>query len=230
MYNYLERTSLLIGKENTESLQTKHIAVFGLGGVGSYTVECLVRCGVGKITIIDNDHYTLSNINRQLYATSSTIGRKKVEVSKERILDINSECQVHCYDLFVNKSTINDIDFSTFDYVIDAIDFVEGKEEIIKKCHKLNIPIISCMGTGNKLSPQMFSIDYIENTSVCPLAKSMRKRLKDLGISKVKVLYSKEQPTLTYNTEKKEIGSICFVTSVAGMLIAGTCIKDSINL
>lgn len=230
MYNFLDRTSLLIGKDNVESLENKHIAVFGLGGVGSYTVECLARCGVSKLTIVDNDCYFVTNINRQLYATNSTSGRKKVEVAKERILDINSECKVYCHDLFINSTTINDIDFSLFDYVIDAIDFVEGKLEIIKKCSKTGVPVISCMGTGNKLSPELFSVDYIENTSVCPLAKSMRKKLKELGISKVKVLYSKEQPTLTYNTEKKEIGSICFVTSVAGMLIASACIKDLINL
>ncbi len=234
MNNLFERTSLLIGQDKIDTLSRKHVAVFGLGGVGSYAVESLVRCNVGELTLIDGDVYSFSNINRQLYATIKTVNQKKVDVAKNRVLEINPNVTVNVYDLFLNADTINLIDFSKFDYVIDAIDTVSSKLLLISKCKELNVPIICCLGTGNKLDPFAFEIDYIENTSVCPLAKVMRKELKNRNIEKVLVLYSKEQPKNTVakeeNSSRHSPASISFVPSVAGLLISSKVIKDLLNL
>ncbi len=234
MNNIFERTALLIGQDKVDMLSKKHVAVFGLGGVGSYAVESLIRCNVGELTLIDSDVYSLSNINRQLYATTKTVNQKKVDVAKNRALEINPSIKVNVYDLFLNSQTIDLIDFSKFDYVIDAIDTVSSKILLISRCKELNIPIISCLGTGNKLNPFAFEIDYIENTSVCPLAKVMRKELKNRNIEKVLVLYSKEQPknavVLEENSSRHSPASISFVPSVAGILISSKIINDLINL
>ena len=233
MNNFFERTCQLIGQDKVNSLSKKHVAVFGLGGVGSYAVESLVRCNVGAISLIDCDVYTESNINRQLYATTKTINQKKVEVAKLRTQEINPLINVTTYDLFLNQDTIDNIDFSKFDYVIDAIDTVTAKILLISKCKELNIPIICCLGTGNKLDPFAFQIDYIENTKVCPLAKVMRRELKKRSIEKVLVLYSKEQPknvTIEENSSRHAPSSISFVPSVAGLLISSKVIKDLLGL
>lgn len=233
MNNFFERTCQLIGQDKVNNLSKKHVAVFGLGGVGSYAVESLVRCNVGAISLIDCDVYTESNINRQLYATTKTINQKKVEVAKLRAQEINPLINVTTYDLFLNQDTIDNIDFSKFDYVIDAIDTVTAKILLISKCKELNIPIICCLGTGNKLDPFAFQIDYIENTKVCPLAKVMRRELKKRSIEKVLVLYSKEQPknvTIEENSSRHAPSSISFVPSVAGLLISSKVIKDLLDL
>ncbi len=234
MNDFFDRTALLIGQDKLNILSKKHVAVFGLGGVGSYAVESLARSNVGELTLIDCDVYSASNINRQLYATTKTINAKKVDVAKERVQDINPNVKVNSYDLFVNGDSINAIDFTKFDYVIDAIDTVTAKILLISKCKQLNVPIISCLGTGNKLNPFAFEIDFIENTSVCPLAKVMRKELKSRNIEKVLVLYSKEQPknavVLEDNSSRHAPASISFVPSVAGILISSKVIKDLIDL
>ncbi len=233
MNNFFERTCQLIGQDKVNNLSKKHVAVFGLGGVGSYAVESLVRCNVGSISLIDCDVYTQSNINRQLYATTKTINQKKVEVAKLRAQEINPLINVTTYDLFINQDTISNIDFSKFDYVIDAIDTVTAKILLISKCKELNIPIICCLGTGNKLDPFAFQIDYIENTKVCPLAKVMRRELKKRNIEKVLVLYSKEQPknvAVEENSSRHTPSSISFVPSVAGLLISSKVIKDLLGL
>ena len=233
MNNFFERTCQLIGQDKVNNLSKKHVAVFGLGGVGSYAVESLVRCNVGAISLIDCDVYTESNINRQLYATTKTINQKKVEVAKLRAQEINPLINVTTYDLFLNQDTIDNIDFSKFDYVIDANDTVTAKILLISKCKELNIPIICSLGTGNKLDPFAFQIDYIENTKVCPLAKVMRRELKKRSIEKVLVLYSKEEPknvTIEENSSWHAPSSISFVPSVAGLLISSKVIKDLLGL
>lgn len=237
MNNAFFKEVQLIGVEAFKKLNDSHVAVFGLGGVGSYVVEGLVRGGVLNITLIDCDVYSESNINRQLYATQSTIGKKKVEVAKNRILDINPNCKVNVIDKFILKDTINEIDFTSFTYVVDAIDTISGKLEIVKKCNELGVKVISCMGTGNKINPLAFKVADIKQTKVCPLCKVMRKLLKDNGIASLKVVYSEEEPKAPINSdtaEKKGNGvapsSISFVPSVAGLIIAGEVIKDIINL
>ncbi len=234
MNDAFNRTALLVGQDKLNILSKKHVAVFGLGGVGSYAVESLVRCNVGNLTFIDCDVYSVSNINRQLYATTKTINQKKINVALDRVKEINPNVSVKVYDLFFDADTINLIDFSKFDYVIDAIDTISSKILLISKCKELNIPIISCLGTGNKLNPFAFEIDYIENTSVCPLARVLRKELKKLNIQKVLVLYSKEEPlnavVLDEKSSRHAPGSISFVPSVAGILLASKVIKDLIKL
>ena len=226
------RTELLIGKEGLEKLQKSKVAVFGLGGVGSYVVEALARAGVGNFTLVDNDIVTLSNINRQIIATMDTIGKDKVSVSKERILSINPNAKVETYKEFFLKDS-KDLFDETFDYVIDAIDTITGKIEIILRANRFNVPVISSMGTGNKLDPGKFEITDIYKTSYCPLAKVMRKELKERGIDKLKVIYSKEKPikVSAFDEEKQKSipGSISFVPSVAGLMIAGEVIRDIIN-
>lgn len=219
-----DRTDRLIGEENRKTLWGKHIAVFGLGGVGSYTCEALARAGIGKLTVIDGDCIGESNINRQLYALHSTVGRYKTDVAKERILDINADIAVEALPLFYDNSNEDSIDFSTFDYVVDAIDTISSKLLIIEKCKAENVPIISCMGTGNKLDPTLFKIADIKKTSVCPLARVMRRELKLRNINELKVLYSEETPN---NVDgERTPASISFVPSVAGLIIAGEVIKD----
>ena len=231
MNNWLNRTEMLIGKENVKKLQNLHIVVFGLGGVGSYVVEGLVRAGIGYISIIDKDIVDVTNINRQIIADTETIGRAKVDVEKERILKINPNAHVSKIKEFVNKDNLEEIiekiimlqNIVTINYVVDAIDTVSSKLEIIKYCNEHNIKIISCMGTGNKLDASKFEITDISKTSVCPLAKIIRKELKKLNIPHLKVLYSNEEPIKTNTTSP---ASISFVPSVAGLLIAGEVVKD----
>lgn len=232
MKEQFSRTELLIGSEAIEKLNKAKVAIFGVGGVGSYVVEGLARAGIGNFVLIDNDEVSISNINRQLIATNSTIGKSKVEVAKERILDINEDAKVEIYKEFFLPSTEGIIDES-LSYIIDAIDTVTGKIELVERANKLNIPIISSMGTGNKLDPTRFEITDISKTSVCPLAKVMRKELKARGIKKLKVLYSKEEPIKinTQDEKSKQVpGSISFVPSVAGLIIAGEVVKDLINI
>jgi len=222
MKEWLTRTELLIGKENIEKLEKARIAVFGCGGVGSYVVEALVRTGIGTLLLIDNDTISVTNINRQLMADTTNIGELKVEAMRKRILKINPSIQLHTFATFATKSTLDNILANySMDYVVDAIDTVTSKLDIIEYCHMHSIPILSCMGTGNKLNPSQFEITDITKTSVCPLAKVIRKELRTRSIPHLKVLYSKEQP------KKNPIpASISFVPSVAGLLIAGEVICD----
>ena len=226
--NWLNRTEALIGKESLEKLQNSNIVVFGLGGVGSYVVEGLVRAGIQNICIIDKDIVDITNINRQLIADTETVGKAKVDVQEERILKINPLAKVTKLKEFVNKDNIEEImsKATHIDYVVDAIDTVSAKLDIIKYCNKNNIKIISCMGTGNKLDARNFEITDIYNTSVCPLAKVIRKELKKLNIPKLTVLYSKEEPRKTNISTPT---SISFVPSVAGLLIAGKVVQDLIQ-
>ena len=230
MENQFSRTELVIGKEALKTLKNSKVAVFGVGGVGSYVVEGLARAGIGSFIIVDNDEVSISNINRQLIATHKTVGRPKVEVVKERILDINPDAKVEIFKEFFMPDT-KDLFDETCSYVVDAIDTVTAKIDLIQRAKRLNVPIISCMGTGNKLDPIRFEITDINKTSVCPLAKVMRKELKQRGIKKLKVLYSKEEPIKleAKERERRVPGSVSFVPSVAGLIIAGEVIKDIIN-
>ena len=231
MLEQFSRTELLIGKEAIEKLNKTTVAIFGIGGVGSYVVEGLARAGIGNFILIDNDEVALSNINRQIIATHKTVGKSKVEVSKERILDINPNAEVEIYKEFFLPESDEIID-KTVDYIVDAIDTITAKIELVIRADRLNIPIISSMGTGNKLDPTRFEVTDIYKTSVCPLAKVMRRELKTRGIKSLKVVYSKEEPIkISENLEeKKKIpASISFVPSVAGLIIAGEVIKDIIN-
>lgn len=230
MENQFSRTELIIGKEKVEILKKAKVAVFGIGGVGSYVVEGLARTGISNFILVDNDDVSISNINRQIIALHSTVGKAKVEVAKTRILEINPDAKVEIYKEFFMPDTKGILDES-IDYIVDSIDTVTAKLELIERANKLNVPIISCMGTGNKLDPTRFEITDISKTSVCPLAKVMRKELKQRGIKKLKVLYSKEEPIrIEVNEgEKRTPGSISFVPSVAGLIIAGEVIKDIIK-
>ena len=223
MDNRFSRTELLIGKEAIEKLNKSKVAVFGIGGVGSYVVEGLARAGVGSFILVDKDEVDITNINRQIIATTKTVGRPKVEVAKERILEINPEARVEIYQEFFLPETKGILDES-IDYIVDAVDTVTAKIELIDRANKLNIPIISSMGTGNKLDPSKFEVTDIYKTSVCPLAKVMRKELKIRGIKKLKVVYSKEEPIK--QEERGVPASISFVPSVAGLIIAGEVIKN----
>ena len=232
MLNQFSRTELLIGKQAIEKLKQAKVAVFGIGGVGSYVVEGLARAGVGSFILVDKDIVDKTNINRQIIATHKTIGLKKVEVAKQRILDINPNAKVEtCKEFFMPES--KDFFNKTIDYVIDCVDTITAKIEIIVRAKKHNIPVISSMGTGNKLKPTEFEIADIYSTSICPLAKVMRKELKQRGIESLKVVYSKEEPIKTNKfdegTNKQIPGSISFVPSVAGLIIASEVIKDIIS-
>ena len=222
MDEQFSRTAQLIGEENIEKLFSKHVIVFGCGGVGSFVVEALARSGIGKITLVDNDLVNKSNINRQIIALHSTVGKQKVDVLKERILDINPVCQVFTHNTFFLPENSSNFDFSQYDYVVDAVDTVTAKIEIIKKSKESNIPIICSMGTGNKLNPLAFKVSDISKTKVCPLARVMRNELKKRGISKVKCVYSEELPVIQTQTP----ASIAFVPSVAGLVIASEVVKD----
>lgn len=224
MENQFSRTELIIGKEKLEVLKKAKVAVFGIGGVGSYVVEGLARAGIGNFILVDKDEVSISNINRQIIATHNTVGKPKVEVAKKRILEINPNANVEIYQEFFMPDTEGILDDS-IDYIVDAVDTVTAKIELIIRANKLNIPIISCMGTGNKLDPTKFEIADIYKTSVCPLAKVMRKELKGRGIKRLKVLYSKEEAIKT----EGNIGSLSFVPSVAGLIISGEVIKDLIK-
>ena len=228
MQNQFLRTELLIGKEKIEKLKNSKVAIFGLGGVGSYVLEACVRAGIGNLVLVDKDEVDITNLNRQIIATRKTIGKPKVEVAKERILEINPEANVEIYQEFFMPETKGILDES-IDYIVDAVDTVTAKIELVVRANKLNIPIISSMGTGNKLDPTKFEVADIYKTSVCPLAKVMRKELKTRGIKKLKVVYSKEEPIK--RQESNELGkqvpaSISFVPSVAGLILAGEVVKD----
>lgn len=226
------RTEMLIGKSVVEKLNSRHVAVFGLGGVGSYVAEALARVGIGSLTIVDDDVIALSNLNRQLYALHSTIGQAKVSVAQSRILDINPNCKVNALQLRFDGNTACKFDFTAFDYVVDAIDTMTSKLLLIELCSQANTPVISCMGTGNKLDATKFEVADISDTSVCPLAKVMRKELKKRGIESLKVVYSKEQPItpeqLEQTAKRQTPSSISYVPSVAGLILAGEVIKDLI--
>lgn len=239
MLNQFSRTELLIGKESVGKLNNAKVAIFGIGGVGTFVVEGLVRAGVNNFILVDNDKICLTNLNRQLIATHKTVGKYKVEVAKERILEVNPNANVEIYKEFFMPNSKELLD-NTVDYIVDAIDTVTAKIELVVRANKLNIPIISSMGTGNKLDPTRFEVTDIYKTSVCPLAKVMRKELRVRGIKKLKVVYSKEEPikldeTLECNCKtecaaRNQVpGSISFVPSVAGLIIAGEVIKDIIG-
>nr|WP_315021575.1 tRNA threonylcarbamoyladenosine dehydratase [uncultured Aminipila sp.] len=226
------RTERLLGTEALNTLSTSKVAVFGIGGVGGYVVEALARSGIGTIDIIDKDDVSVSNINRQLIATTKTVGMPKVQVMKDRIHDINPDIIVNAYQCFYLPETSDQFNFSNYDYIVDAVDTVTAKIELVMNAESAVVPIISSMGAGNKLEPAMFEVADIYKTSVCPLAKVMRKELKQRGIKKLKVVYSKEQPVIVSKPEpgEKSIpGSIAFVPSVAGLIIAGEVIKDIVN-
>ncbi len=247
MLNQFSRTELLFGKEAMEKLSNSRIAVFGIGGVGGYTVEALARSGIGALDLIDDDKVCLTNINRQIYATRKTVGQYKVDVAKERLLDINPDINVNTYKTFYMPDTSGQFDFSQYDYVVDAIDTVTGKIEMIMKAKEVNVPIISSMGAGNKLDPTAFEVADIYETSICPLAKAMRKELRSRNVNSLKVVYSKE-PAMTpiddmsischtscicppgtarKCTQRRQVpGSNAFVPSVVGLIIAGEVIKD----
>ena len=230
MQDWSSRTEGLIGRENVEKLNNKKVAIFGIGGVGSYVVEALARVGIGRFILVDSDDVSITNINRQIIATTRTIGEPKVEVAKDRILEINNKAKVEIYKEFFTSNTKGILDDS-ISYIVDAVDTVTAKIELVIRANKLDIPIISSMGTGNKLDPTRFEVSDIYKTSVCPLAKIMRKELKKRNISKLKVVYSKEEPIKTSISEngKKVPASISFVPSVAGLIIASEVIKDLIN-
>lgn len=229
MQNQFSRTELLIGKEAIEKLQKSKVAIFGIGGVGSYVLEGLVRAGVGNFILVDKDEVDITNLNRQIIATKETVGKPKVEVAKERVLSINPNANVEIYQEFFLPESKGILD-ETVDYIVDSVDTVTAKIELVMRANKLNIPIISSMGTGNKLDPTKFEVTDIYKTSVCPLAKVMRKELKNRGIKKLKVVYSKEEPIKHENIDGKQVpASISFVPSVAGLIIAGEVIKDIIK-
>ena len=251
MLNEFSRTQLLLGKEAMEKLSRARVAVFGIGGVGSYVVEGLARSGVYNLDIIDDDKVCITNINRQIIATRKTVGKYKVDVAKERIKDINPKAVVRTYKTFYMPDTAAQFDFSQYDYVVDAIDTVTGKIEIILNAQKCGTPVISCMGAGNKLDPAAFKVADIYKTKMCPLAKVMRRELKKRGVKKLKVVYSEEEPIKTPEvdpasscrshcvcppgtarkcTDRRDIpGSAAFVPSVAGLIIAGEVIKDLVK-
>lgn len=236
MQDTYSRMELLIGQEGVQKLGSAKIAVFGLGGVGSYVVEALARCGVGSLTLVDHDRVSVTNINRQLFALRSTVGKSKVQVAKERIHDIDEDIIVHTYEVFYNEDTEGMFDFHSYDYVVDAIDTVSSKLMIICKAKECHVPVISCMGTGNKMDPSKFEIADISKTSVCPLAKVVRSELRKRGIRKVKVLYSKEKPIKVMESEERKgntnrpvPGSISFVPSAAGLIIAGEVVRELLS-
>ena len=235
MDNYFSREELLIGKEAIEILKNSRVAVFGVGGVGGFVVEVLARCGVGTIDVIDNDVVDPSNINRQIIATADTIGQEKVNVVEQRIKSINPNAVVNKHRCFFLPETAKDFDFTRFDYVVDAIDTVSGKIEIILQAKKAGVPVISCMGAGNKLDPTAFVVTDIYKTSVCPLARVRRQKLKKLGVQDLKVVYSTEKamkpnyPPDMPPQRKAAPGSVAFVPSVAGIIAGGEVIKDLIG-
>lgn len=229
MENRFERTERVLGAEALETLKTKHVMVFGLGGVGGACVEALARGGVGELSIVDNDTVNFTNINRQLIATDKTVGMLKTDAIEKRVKEINPEITVNKYPVFVTPENAGDLISENVDYVIDCIDNVTAKLKIYEVCDLKNISIISSMGTGNKIHPEMFEITTIEKTSVCPLCRVIRKECKDRGIKKVKVLYSKETPRYAKEAERTP-GSVSFVPPVAGMMLAGYVIRDILDI
>ena len=237
MKEQFSRTQILLGEEAVEKLKNARVAVFGIGGVGGYTVEALARCGVGNLDLIDSDTVSVSNINRQILATHSTVGMLKVDAAKARILDINPECHVRTYPIFYLPDTAEQFDFTAYDYIVDAIDTVTGKLQLVERAVAAGTPIICSMGTGNKLDPAAFQVADISKTSMCPLARIMRKELKKRGINHVKVVYSQEE-ALTPAVDQEELertgkrqipGSTAFVPGAAGLILAGEVIRDLIQ-
>lgn len=247
MLNQFSRTELIFGREAMEKLSSSRVAVFGIGGVGGYTVEALVRSGVGAVDLIDDDKVCLTNINRQIYATRKTVGQYKVDVAAERIAEINPNAEVRTFKTFYTPETADQFDFSEYDYIVDAIDTVTGKIALVMNANAAGTPIISSMGAGNKVDPTAFEVTDIYKTSVCPLARIMRYELKRRGVKKLKVVYSKEPPltpiddmaiscrthcicppgTARKCTQRRQVpGSNAFVPSVVGLIIAGEVIKD----
>ena len=228
------RTQMLLGTDALERLQKARVAVFGIGGVGGYTVEGLARSGVGQLDLIDSDTVSVSNINRQILATHSTVGMLKVDAAKKRVLDINPNCIVRTYAVFYTPETADQFDFTQYDYIVDAIDTVTGKLALVERAHAVDTPIICCMGTGNKLDASAFEVSDISKTSMCPLARVMRRELGKQGIKHVKVVYSKEEALAPTGWEeeaaalgKRQIpGSVAFVPGTAGLILAGEVIKD----
>lgn len=247
MLNQFSRTELLFGKEAMEKLVASRVAIFGLGGVGAYTVEALIRSGVGAVDLIDDDKVCLTNLNRQLFATRKTVGKYKVDVAAERIADINPKAEVRTYRTFYLPDTAEQFDFKEYDYIVDAIDTITGKIALVENAAKAGTPIISAMGAGNKLDPTAFQVADIYETSICPLAKVMRRELRKRGIPKLKVVYSQEEPTTPIDdmaiscrehcicppgtarkcTQRRQVpGSTAFVPPVVGLIIAGEVLKD----
>ena len=240
MLNQFSRTELLLGDAAMKKLKNSRVAVFGVGGVGGYTVEALARSGVGALDLIDNDTVSLTNINRQIIATLDTVGRDKVDVAQERIKSINPDCVVTTHKCFYLPETAEQFDFTDYDYVVDAIDTVKGKIEIVMRAKECSTPVISSMGAGNKLDPTAFEVADISKTSVCPLAKVMRVQLRKRGVNHLKVVYSKEPPLtpiITYDVKEEFSssvrrtlpGSTAFVPSVVGLIIASEVVKDLIK-
>lgn len=229
------RTELLLGEDSMKRLKNSRVAIFGLGGVGSYAAEALCRSGVGTLDFIDNDRVSVSNINRQLIALASTVGMYKTEAMAKRAIDINPDIKINIHNMFFVSETSSKLDFSQYDYVVDAIDTVSGKIELVLKAEEANTKIISSMGAGNKLNPAMFEVTDIYKTSVCPLARTMRNELKKRGIKSLKVVYSKEPPIILKEfpedngKRKKTPGSTAFTPSVAGLIIASEVVKDLIK-
>lgn len=251
MLNSFSRSELLLGKEAMQKLKECTVAVFGIGGVGSFTVEALARCSVGKLVLIDDDRICLTNINRQITATTKTVGQYKAEVMRDRILEINPKAEVVIYKTFYTPESADELLSSDYDYVVDAIDTVTGKLDLVVRCKGMGIPIISCMGAGNKLDPTKFRVDDIYKTSIDPLAKVMRRELRRRNIDSLKVVYSMEEPIVPDQnsassckmscicppdskrkcSERHQVpGSISFVPSVAGLIIAGEVIKDLVGV
>lgn len=228
------RTEMLLGAQAIARLQSAHVAVFGLGGVGGYAVEALARGGIGRLTLVDNDSISVSNLNRQILATHSTLGLRKTEAARRRVLDINPECIVRIHDVFYTPETADAFDFREYDYIVDAIDTVTGKLQLVKRANEAGTPIISCMGTGNKLDASAFQVADISKTSMCPLARVMRKELGKRGIKHLKVVYSQEEIISPKGWEeeaaalgKRQIpGSVPFVPGAAGLILAGEVLKD----
>ena len=237
MNEQFSRTAILLGEAAVSKLQKARVAVFGVGGVGGYTVEALARCGVGQLDLIDSDTVSISNINRQILATHSTVGMLKVEAAKARVLDINPDCVVRTYPIFYLPETAEQFDFTQYDYIVDCIDTVTGKLQLVERAVAVGTPIICSMGTGNKLDASAFQVADISKTSMCPLARIMRKELKKRGINHLKVVYSQEEaltpdvdPEELARTGKRQIpGSVAFVPGATGLILAGEVVKDLIK-
>lgn len=224
------RTAAILGDESMKKLKSARVAVFGIGGVGGYALEALVRSGIGSVDIIDGDTVNITNLNRQIIATEATVDMPKTAAAKERMLSINPDLKITCFDVFYGDETAGIIDFSRYDYVVDAIDDVKAKVLIALKSKEADVPLISSMGFGNKLEPTMIEVADIKKTSVCPLARTMRRRLKDAGIQNLKVVYSKEEPKVGLNPDGSRIlASTAFVPSAAGLVIASEVVKDLIK-
>ena len=226
MEDFYSRTMLLLGEEGVNKLKNKSVIIFGIGGVGGFVTEALARSGVGHLDLVDSDKVSESNINRQIIALRSTIGRYKTEVMKERIMDINPEAEVNIHNCFYLPETASEFDFSKYDYVVDAVDTVTAKISLVLEAERCNVPIISSMGAGNKLDPTRFQVSDIYKTSVCPLAKVMRKELRARGIKSLKCVYSTEEPAVKTTPP----GSIAFVPSAMGLIVAGEVVKDLVVL